>query len=217
MKISSATICALLLSINLSGAAAADLAVQVSAHSEGELEDAVVYARPRSSSGASLAAVESVVDQRDKEFIPYVLPVQAGTAVFFPNSDDIRHHVYSFSKAKQFEIPLYTGTPQDPIRFDKPGPVSLGCNIHDWMSGHIFVTDTPYFALTDASGAANIGNLPDGEYDVGVWHPRITKWQPQDATPIKVSAGGATLNMKVTLKKKWRAFRAPANTLSGYR
>ena len=94
--------------------------------------DAVAYV---AAAGAASAAPKkhAVVDQRDKQFIPYVTAVQVGTPVIFPNSDNIRHHVYSFSPAKKFELPLYSGVPAEPVVFDKVGFVTLGCNIHDWM------------------------------------------------------------------------------------
>ena len=104
----------------------------------------------------------AVMDQVNKEFVPLVLPVMVGTAVSFPNRDNIRHHVYSFSSARKFELPLYIGTPAAPIVFDKPGPVALGCNIHDWMVAYIYVVATPHFAKTVADGKARLDGLPAG-------------------------------------------------------
>ena len=89
------------------------------------------------------ASPREVVDQIDKEFVPYVKPVRTGSFVQFPNKDHIRHHVYSFSAPSKFELPLYMGTPAQPVLFDKPGVVKLGCNIHDWMIGYVYVTDSP--------------------------------------------------------------------------
>ncbi len=110
------------------------------------------------------------LDQKGREFVPHVLAVQTGTAVFFPNSDDIKHHVYSFSPAKRFEIKLYSGTPAKPILFDRPGVVVLGCNIHDWMLGFVFVTDSDYVTQTDSEGHWTL-DLPPGEYRLSLWHP----------------------------------------------
>jgi plastocyanin len=115
-------------------------------------------------------SVSLSLDQKSKEFIPHVLPIKTGTAVFFPNSDEIQHHVYSFSPAKRFEIKLYKGTPTKPIVFNQPGVAVLGCNIHDWMLSFVFVTDTPYFAKTDSVGHWSI-DLPEGDYRVSLWHP----------------------------------------------
>ena len=107
------------------------------------------------------------MDQRGSQFVPHVLPVQAGTSVTFPNSDQIRHQVYSFSASKRFELPLYAGTSASPIRFDQPGIVVLGCNIHDWMIGYVVVLDTPYFGKTGerrqgAARCARAGNTGCG-------------------------------------------------------
>jgi plastocyanin len=80
---------------------------------------------------------KAIILQRDREFNPYLTIIQTGTAVDFPNLDPFKHHVYSFSQPKIFEIKLYAGKPAKPVVFDKPGVVALGCNIHDWMEAYI--------------------------------------------------------------------------------
>ena len=112
----------------------------------------------------------AVMDQKNRQFLPRVLAIQTGTSVKFPNSDNVRHQVYSFSSPKKFQLPLYEGTPAEPIVFDKAGVVVLGCNIHDRMSAVIVVVDTPHFAMAE-KGRAQIGELPVGKYDVSVWYP----------------------------------------------
>ena len=133
------------------------------------IEDAVVWVMPRAGA-APVRRREAAVEQRDKTFIPLVTVVQAGTQVQFPNRDPIRHHVYSFSPAKTFEIKLYAGTPAAPILFDRPGEVILGCNIHDHMLAYVYVVDTPWFAKTGRDGQARIEGVPAGEYDLHLWH-----------------------------------------------
>ncbi|MBA4683080.1 methylamine utilization protein [Pseudomonas sp. MDMC216] len=128
------------------------------------------------------------MDQRNKQFQPHVLAVRTGTSVSFPNSDDIRHQVYSFSPAKRFELRLYQGTPSDPVLFDKPGLVVLGCNIHDWMLGYIYVTDDPWFAVSDEHGRAAIAELPAGRYAVTLWHPGNPQLLPQAAGELQFDA-----------------------------
>jgi hypothetical protein len=113
---------------------------------------------------------DAAIEQKDRQFIPLVTVVQAGTAVAFPNRDPIRHHVYSFSPPKPFEIKLYVGTPVDPVVFDKPGEVVLGCNIHDHMLAYVYVVETPWFGKTGADGRVSIEGVPGGEYDVRAWH-----------------------------------------------
>ncbi len=132
---------------------------------------------------------KAVMDQQDMRFVPTVLAVRTGTAVTFPNRDDIRHHVYSFSAPKRFELRLYQGTPSAPIVFDKPGLVVLGCNIHDWMVGYVYITDDPWFAVSDAQGKLSIDNLPAGDYRVTLWHSALPDMLPQQGAALKVEAG----------------------------
>jgi plastocyanin len=152
------------------------------------LEDAVVWARPK---GAALprAARDAAVEQINKTFVPLVTIVQTGTPVRFPNRDEIRHHVYSFSSAKVFELKLYAGTPMAPVVFDKPGEVVLGCNIHDHMIGYVFVVDSPFYGKTGMGGTAKIDNVPAGEYDVHTWHYSQAAYA--ESRPVKVDADDA--------------------------
>jgi len=136
------------------------------------VHDAVVYAIPE---GRPVPPPRraAVMEQKNRAFIPHVLAVQIGTAVRFPNLDDVQHHVYSFSPAKPFQLPLYKGSPPNPVLFDKAGVVTLGCNIHDQMSAFIIVVDTPYFEKTAANGRASLRDLEPGRYTVRVWAPEM--------------------------------------------
>lgn len=151
---------------------AASVEAQVRDAAGRPVADAVFYAMP--AAGASEARPGRLIEihQEDREFVPYVSVVQTGTSVSFPNRDPILHHVYSFSPAKAFEIKLYTGKSPTEVLFDKPGVITLGCNIHDWMIAYLLVVSTPYFARTDASGNARLRDLPAGGYEFRVWHPR---------------------------------------------
>jgi len=193
---------------------AGSLEVIVKDDKGGPGSDAVVYAV-----GAASAAPKkhAVVDQRDKQFVLYVTAIQVGTAVSFPNSDNIRHHVYSFSPAKKFELPLYSGVPAQPVVFDKVGFVTLGCNIHDWMIAYVAVLPTPYFQVTRQDGRALLKDLPPGQYTVQVWHPGL-KGQPE-AFAQRVDVGGGTKSLQfiLPLKHDVRAKRAPGLTTGGYR
>jgi plastocyanin len=152
------------------------------------VNDVVIYATPVIGTGPKPVRGANV-EQLNKEFVPHVTPVQTGTLVSFPNRDDIRHHVYSFSPAKTFELKLYAGTSVAPqVFFDKPGAVVLGCNIHDHMLAYVYVVDTPHFAKS-AAGGARMDNLQAGEYEVRVWHPRLRgAIAPQR---VKLAADGA--------------------------
>lgn len=150
--------------------AAATIEVRVQDARGRAIRDAVVYAEPVGRA-LPLAQKTAIMDQKNRMFIPHVLPVQVGTNVRFPNSDDIRHHVYSFSAAKQFQLPLYKGTPANPEVFDKAGVVTLGCNIHDQMSAFIVIVDTPYFDKTGANGQTTLRGIDSGRYLLRVWYP----------------------------------------------
>lgn len=134
------------------------------------VEDAVVYLMSATTHRIPVRAPRYNIDQIDKTFVPLVSVVQAGTQVNFPNKDNIRHHVYSFSRPKRFEIKLYADTPAQPILFDKPGYVVMGCNIHDEMVAHLLVVETPYFAQSDRHGRAVLDNVPPGKYALIAWY-----------------------------------------------
>lgn len=115
----------------------------------------------------------AIMDQRDRRFVPRVLPVQTGATVTFPNSDNVSHHVYSFSPPRRFQLYLSKGGPPQTVVFDRAGVETLGCNLHDWMLGYILIVDTPHFAVTDEDGRARVGDLAAGAYRLEVWHPRF--------------------------------------------
>jgi plastocyanin len=141
--------------------------------------------------GGVAAPGKAVMDQQEMRFVPSVLAVRTGTSVTFPNRDDIRHQVYSFSPTKRFELRLYQGTPSEPVVFDKPGLVVLGCNIHDWMVGYIYVTDDPWFAVSDAQGKVSFDDLPAGDYRVTLWHSALPDMQPRQGEAFKVEGAAA--------------------------
>lgn len=176
-----------------SGAHAAEVRVAVGSPG-GPVAEAVV-----SLHGATPVVTRTAtarMDQQHSAFVPGVLPVQAGTVVAFPNRDNIQHHVYSFSQPRQFEIPLYSGNKAAPIRFDTPGVVVVGCNIHDWMIGHIVVLDTPYFGKTTADGHLTL-DVPPGRYTLRVWHVRGSG-APLERTLV-VPAAGTSATLQVAL------------------
>ena len=138
-----------------------------------------------------------IVDQVNKTFVPGLLPIVVGTSVRFPNHDQIHHHVYSFSPAKTFELPLYKGEDAAPVLFDKVGVVKIGCNIHDWMSGVILVLPTPHFAVTDSAGHFVLEDLPNGTYTLVAWHA-LSKLKP-DETAQSVAVGRDVPNVSFKL------------------
>lgn len=158
------------------------------------------------------------IDQIDKEFIPRISAITIGTPVLFPNKDNIRHHVYSFSPAKRFELPLYTGVPAQPVVFDQAGIVKLGCNIHDWMQAYVYVTDTPYFGQTKTDGTVRIGQLPAGRYTVQVWHPDMTATEEFTQQQLSIdNTGNNKADWHIELKPSIIPIRAPVPIQQGYR
>lgn len=140
------------------------------------------------------------VDQKDIQFQPFVLVVPRGAEVSFPNRDSVRHHVYSFSEAKRFELKLYAKEQARAVRFDKAGAVALGCNIHDQMSAFIDVVDTAYAVKTDGTGNAVFANLPAGQISIEVWHPYLRAPGNTVRRQIAFGAGRAAETFPLTLR-----------------
>jgi plastocyanin len=197
---------------------AAELRVTVKDHKGRNVEDAVVVAVPMDPRNAQHSRPpQDAVDQVDKQFVPYVKPVFLGSTVRFPNSDNIRHQVYSFSPAKKFELPLYAGSNATPIVFDKPGVVVLGCNIHDWMIGYIYVSETPFFAKTGPLGAASITDIPPGEYTVRIWHPSMDHAEDTTSRRIVINADPVvSAEWQIGLKPAMRIPRVSGATSPSY-
>jgi plastocyanin len=156
------------------------------------LPDAVVFLDSADARKAVKPLADAEMAQEKRQFVPGVLVVPVGTEVRFPNHDSVRHHVYSFSPAKKFELKLYTGTPANPVLFDRVGVAVLGCNIHDQMVGWILVVDTPFYARTPAAtGRAQIDNVPPGTYTLRTWHTRLPLGAPAQEQALVVPATGA--------------------------
>ena len=158
----------------VSAATLSSLPVQVVDQAGMPVRDAVVEIVPRAGDARRPAfRWRNAMAQRNQAFLPGTLIVPKGAVVAFPNLDNVRHSIYSFSKAGPFKIDLYGKDQTRTQQFKVAGTISLGCNIHDKMQGYIRVTDSPYAAPTDGNGLASIEGLGRGSYDVVVWHPRI--------------------------------------------
>src|SRR5438874_5584196 len=142
---------------------------------------AVVYLDGNFPRPASLPTKE--VGQKDLTFVPALLPIQVGTRVEFPNMDDTYHNIFSYSPIKRFDLGRYRPEerPIPSVVFDKPGLVTLRCDIHEHMRGLILVLSTPYFAMTDTAGRFRIDKLPAGRYTLKAWiDSRTTRETPVD-------------------------------------
>lgn len=133
--------------------------------------------------------------QRNISFQPHVLIVPVGAMVTFPNRDTVRHHVYSASRIAKFDFKLYGRTEIPTRTFDRAGAVALGCNIHDAMSGFIYVAATPYVAKTDAAGHVVINGVPAGGATLRVWHPMQRAPNNEVSQAITVPATGLTTSV----------------------
>ena len=167
--------------------------VNVATRSGAAAADAVIVLDPLDAT-PPMHREAAIIDQINKRFAPRVSVVRTGTTITFPNSDRIRHQVYSFSPAKTFSLKLYAGSPNTPVIFDHPGLVVLGCNIHDSMLAFVAVVDSPYFAKTTDAGTVSL-NLPAGRYRLLAWHPNAVTAVP----PREITVAAAPLNIPVSI------------------
>ena len=161
------------------------------------LVDAVVMLEPTAGKlpVKPMAGVE--ISQSKRQFHPSLTVVTVGTPVTFPNFDTVRHHVYSFSPIKTFELKLYAGVPNAPVVFDKPGAAVLGCNIHDQMSAWVVVVDTPYHARSGADGRARLDGIPPGSYRLRGWHAGLAPGQEPVPQALAVGAADAETGLQL--------------------
>ena len=121
------------------------------------------------------------MDQRGKRFLPHLLVVERGAEVDFPNSDPYFHNVFSLFNGKRFDLGLYASGESRPVVFNRVGVSQIFCNIHPQMSAVIVTVDTPYFAISDQSGNVILADVPEGRYQLNVWHERST---PQELSAL---------------------------------
>ena len=177
-------------------ASAATLSVQVTDASGKPVQDAAVYAEPATPTPLTrLSGAE--IEQKSRKFMPAMTVVQTGTEVSFPNNDTVRHHVYSFSAPKPFELKLYSGKPGTPVVFDKPGTVVIGCNIHDQMIAYIHIVNTPHFGKTDQAGKVTIPDLGPGKYKLKAWHHQMPPAATPTETEINVAKNDAAASLVI--------------------
>lgn len=113
----------------------------------------------------------AIIDQVDRRFVPLVIAITEGQRVNFPNSDNVRHHVYSFSAIRQFSTELFADEPIDPIRFDQSGIAVLGCNIHDSMVAYVFVSPWQDIMVSHDDGMIRLPGLDEAPKEITIWHP----------------------------------------------
>lgn len=175
---------------------AATLEVDVKDAQGNALTDAAIYAEPLAGALPSRPR-PAEIEQKNRKFMPLMTVVQTGSEIAFPNNDTVRHHVYSFSPAKPFELKLYSGTPGNPVLFDKPGTVVIGCNIHDRMVAYIQVVNTPFFGKTGDTGKVRIADLPAGKYKLKAWHPQLLMGATMPEQEISIGKHDAAVSISL--------------------
>ena len=214
---------AVLLTLSTVPARSADLQVYVTTP-DGKPAADVVVAVLLQAAGAPPAAAPAepaVITQKDIRFQPYVTAVPLGATVRFVNRDRFDHHVKSMpggplgsiAPAKEFEFRLAaargTSEPSAELKMDQPGAIVIGCHLHGSMRGHVYVSPTPWVAVTNAAGRATISGVPDGAADLRLWHPDQLVAQANVPTRL---AGNATAEAKLNFTPR----RRPAPTKGEY-
>ncbi|MGD8738751.1 MAG: hypothetical protein PVG34_00450 [Desulfobacterales bacterium] len=172
-------------------------------------ENILVYLTQAPPGAADLSKVKFVMDQRNLEFVPHVLPILVGATVDFPNNDKVNHNVFSMSRTKKFNLGSYPAGESKSVVFDKPGIVELRCDVHAEMAAYILVMKNPYFAVTDKqghfeipdsstleqTGLSSLKDLAPGKYFVKTWHEKL---KTQKQAVVVPENGDVTIQMDLT-------------------
>jgi plastocyanin len=197
------------------------LSVQLNDEEGNPISDAVIeILLPDEMRSEYQSKADATVDQRDKEFVPNMLTIVSGNSVSFPNSDDILHHVYSFSPTVSFNIPLYGKGTSDQYSqtFNSVGVVEIGCNVHDWMLAYIYVAETSLSAISDDNGLAILETVPAGTFELLIWHSRLTDNDIAMTYTIEfVDGEQVNLSYTLELKRDRRIRRSPSSNRTRYR
>ena len=189
-------------SLGAKAACAGDLSVDLRTPQGRPIRDAVITFKPTGGAPPAASRLKGpfMVAQQDISFRPFVSIVPVGAEVLFPNRDRVRHHVYSFSKPKKFELRLYGREETRTVKFDQPGIVALGCNIHDRMSAFIDVVDTPFAARSGDDGRAVIADVPATAGTLTIWHPYLKGAPVVRALPARPEwREAATLDLRAAV------------------
>lgn len=206
-----------LLLLGASAAAAGPFEMQFVGVDEKPYAGVVVTLRSTDTARPIAKPAPAVMDQIAMQFEPHVLVIPVGSPVSFPNSDSVRHQVYSFSPIPpihRFQLKLYQGKPYDPEVFDVPGVATLGCNIHDQMRANVYVVEAQYYGRADRDGRWSVPNVEPGDYTLTIWHP-LSSSKPELPVleqTVTIRAQSTKLVLRAAKKLKLRSeSQVPAN------
>lgn len=175
-------------------------ATEISVHLKDDknkaLSNIAVWVTPNNITSSTLTTPVTI-NQIGKAFDPYLNIMQVGQPLVFANNDDISHHIFSASRDKNFSFRLKKGESNSSVEFTKGVSIAMGCNVHDWMSGHLLVVETPYFAITDSSGKVTLNVKELGEAKVEIWHPQITDASETLKRSINITEISTTLEFQL--------------------
>ena len=160
--------------VNVKGRVTLESAKGSAANSSG----AVIWLNPSSSTAAlpnvpgTATPIRYRLVQKNKRFVPHILVVPLGAVVDFPNDDPFFHNVFSLFNGKRFDLGLYEAGTTRGVTFNSPGVSYIFCNIHPQMSAVVIVTQSPYYAISSATGDFAINNVLPGRYQLNIWDER---------------------------------------------
>ncbi len=159
-----------------------------------DVSGVVVWLEPLDGNAMQGPRARQKIIQRNKRFLPHVIVVERGTEIDFPNLDPFFHNVFSLYDGKRFDLGLYASGESRPVLFNRAGISYIFCNIHPQMNAIVMALDTPYFAVSDQHGNVTINDVPEGRYQLKVWHERASDQELQaQARTVRVSGGHADL------------------------
>lgn len=200
------TLIAFLLAVTPLGVRAANITVQIVDQNGSPVSDVVVTYSPDDASGAHGTPEEKFeVSQKNIAFDPFVTLVPKGAEVTFKNEDTVLHHVFSFSKAKRFNLKLFGSEEPQTVKFDESGIVSIGCNIHDGMIAYINVVSAQYADQSSEQGEVTLVDAPTGKGTLTVWHPLLKARKNTIQRPITITDAMAPISIDAKFRASARA------------
>ena len=143
---------------------------------------------------------EVQIVQRNREYVPRVLPVAVGTEVSFPNADEIEHNVFSHSAIADFDLGRFGKGRSKAVRFEKVGVAEIFCNVHKNMVAYVVVAPNPAFAVTRADGAFELRGVPLGRHRLAIWE-RFAKPRLQEIE-VDVATGGIARIAPIAIREQ---------------